>query len=187
MIVGGQATYLFARQEALSYAIDPFALFLLELEPYVQWTVRASQAVGKSFGIDLSVSERRLVRGAEDGTYNHEFVHATVAPRLEGWPFPELSIALSGDYWRSGGSDYWTAGGDVSLKLHPLITIAGGTAYALYTLDSLTGEERERVRSVYASLRWKIPPASLLEVRLSREDTALDTYHGLEVGVRHGF
>ncbi len=187
LILEGQATYLFARQEALSYAIDPYALFLLELEPYIQWTVRASQAVGRMFGVDLSISQRKLVRGAEDGAYNHEFVHATVAPRLEGWPIPELSIALSGDYWRSGGSDYWTAGGDVGLKLHPLITIAGGTAYALYTLDSLTGEERERVRSVYASVRWKFPPASLLEVRLSLEDTALETYHGFEVGVRHVF
>lgn len=183
----GRVTYLFARQEALSYAIDPYALFLMDLEPYVQWTARASQALGEAFGIDLSVTQRKLVRGAGDSTYNHEFVHATVTPRADGWPFSELSVALSADYWRSTGSDYWTAGGDLAVKLHPLVTLGAGTSYALYVLDSLTGQERERVRSVYASLRWRFPPASMLEVRVTQEDTALETYLSLEVGIRHAF
>jgi hypothetical protein len=187
LVIDGQVTYLFERIEALSYALDPYALFLMDLEPYVQWTARASQDLGSLFGVDLSVSQRKLVRGAGEATYNHEFVHATASPRLNDWPVPGLSISVSADYWRSTGNDYWTAGADLSLKLHPLVTLGAGTGYALYSIDSLTGEERDRVRSVYATLRWKVPPASFLEIRVSLEDTPRETFHSLEVGVRHAF
>lgn len=187
LILDGQATYLFTSQKAQAYALDPYALFLMDLEPYVQWTARASQAFGTQFGVDLAVTQRMFVRGSEDTTFNHEFVHASATPRLDDWPIPGLSLSASADYWRSTGDDYWTAGGDAALKLHSLVTVGVGTSYSLYTIDFLTGQEHERVRSVYASLRWKFPPRSTLDVRITLEKNEIDTFHSLEVGARHDF
>ena len=187
LIVDAQATYLFASEKALAYAIDPYALFLMDVEPYVQWTLRASQALGAKFGIDFSVTQRKFVRGSEDEIYNHEFIHASLSPRADEWPVPGLSLSLSADYWRSTGDDYWTAGGDVSYKIHPLVAIGAGTSYALYTIDVFSGEERDRARLFYASLRWKLPPSSVLDVRVSWERNAIDRFRTVEVGARHEF
>ncbi|HXX92175.1 MAG TPA: hypothetical protein VEN81_00990, partial [Planctomycetota bacterium] len=72
LILHAQATYLFAQQEALALPLDPYATFLMPIEPYVEWAVRASQAIGRLFGVDLAVNQRKFVRGSEDEPYNHE-------------------------------------------------------------------------------------------------------------------
>ncbi len=187
LILNAQVTYLFAHEEALSYALDPYSTFLMAIEPYVEWTVRASQALGAAFGVDLVATQRKFVRGSEDATYNHEFVHASVTPHASDWPIPGLSIALSADYWRSTGNDYWTSGADLSIKIHPLVTIGAGTSYALYSIDALTGEEHDRVRTLYGSLRWKFPPHSVLDLRITQERNSIDTFYAFEVGARHDF
>jgi hypothetical protein len=187
LILDATATYLFEQIQALSFPLDPYALFLMNLEPYVQWTVTASQALGPLFSLDASLSQRTFVRNGQDSTYNHEFTHAAISPRIAGWPLQGFSLAVSAEYWRSPGTDYWTAGADVSLRILPMITLGAGTSYALYSIDSLTGEEHDRVRSISVTLRWKLPPASLIDLRLSLEESPGATFHVLEVGVRHGF
>jgi hypothetical protein len=187
LLLHAQATYLFAQEEALSYPLDPYATFLMAIEPYVEWTVRASEAIGRNFGVDLAATQRKFVRGSEDAPFNHEFTHGSVTPHLADWPIEGLSISVSADYWRSTGANYWTSGADVAFKLHPLLTIGAGTSFALYTIDGLTGEEHDRVRLVYGSIRWKFPPSSVLDLRITREANAIGTFYTLEVGARRDF
>jgi len=187
LVADGLVTYLFKEMEEHSYPLDAYSSFMMTLEPYLQWTVRASQALGTLVSIDGIVSQRILVHGAQDSTYNHEFVHATLAPRLSGWPIEGLSLSVSGDYWRSTADDYWTAGADLSFRVQKEITLGAGSSYALYSVDAFTGEEHQRVRLFYGTTQWKFGASSVLDVRLSYEVTSDDTFRVLEVGVRHAF
>jgi hypothetical protein len=187
LAVQAHGTWLFERQHAHAYAIDPYALFLPEQEPYALGTLRVSKSLGERFGIDASVSARELVRGGREGDYNHEFVRWTLSPRADGWPAAAVSLSVAADVWRSTGDEVWTLGGDASWRPHPRLTLAAGTAFALWTLDELTGEERERVRSVYATLRWRTPSTAVLDARVMVERTDLDSFTTVEVGVRHAF
>jgi hypothetical protein len=131
--------------------------------------------------------DRRLVRDGEEGPYNHEFTRLGAAPRLDGWPWSGLSVAAPVDWWDSTKDDFWTAGVDVALRVHAAVTLGGGSAYALYVVDALTGEERERVRSFYASARWKLTGATTLNLRFSVEENDVETYRAFEAGVTHAF
>lgn len=186
-LLEAQATYLFERQQALSYAIDPYSLFLIDLEPYVQSSLRASQSLGGGFFLESSATVRELTKKEDEGVYNREFVRWNVTPRANGWPISEISLALSGDYWRSTADDFWTVGGDLSWTLHPAIEAGAGSSYALYSLDLFTGEEHERVRLVYTSLRLRLAEGSFIDARFSIEENDVDRFKMLEVGVRRAF
>jgi hypothetical protein len=187
LILDAQASYLHERQQALSYPIDPYSVFLFELEPYLQGSLRASKAFGAAFSLDLSYTRRELAKDEDEGAYNHEFSRLTIAPRTSGWPLRSLSLALSGDLWNSSRDEFWTAGGDLAWQASPRLSLGAGTAYALYTIDAFTGEERERVRSVSVSLRWKWLTGSIFDARFSIEEGAEDRFRALEVGIRHAF
>lgn len=187
LVVDLQATYLYEPQNELSYPIDPFTTIVFDLEPYLLMAGRVSQALGAHLAVDLSASDRRLVRGGAEGPYNHEFTRWTVAPRLDGWPWPALSLSGSFDRWESTGDDFWTAGGDLALRLHRAFQAGAGSGYALYTIDAFTGEEKERVRTAYGSLRWTIDPATVLDLRFSVEENDFGTWRSFEAGVRHAF
>lgn len=179
--------YAYEAQQAQSYALDPYATFLYDLEPFLDLSVRASQALGPHLAVDGAVTERRLVRGGREGPYNHEFTRWSAAPRLDAWPWDLLSVAASFDYWESSGDDFWTAGGDLTVRLAAGLTAGAGTSYALYVVDLLTGEERERVRTWFLSLRAELQGATRMDLRFTLEENALDDFRVLELGVRHAF
>jgi hypothetical protein len=179
--------YAYERQQALSYALDPYATFLFDVEPYLELGARLSQALGRHVGVDAGLLERRLVRGGEEGAYNHEFTRWTLAPRVDAWPWEALSVSASVDFWESTRDDFWTAGGDATLRLHPRVSVGAATSYALYMIDALSGEERERVRTFSGLLRWTLDDGTRIDLRFTHEENELGTWRVLEVGVRHAF
>jgi hypothetical protein len=134
--------------------------------------------------LDVAWTERRLVRGGEEGLYNHEFTRWSAAPRLD---FEAVSLAGAVDYWDSDADDFWTVGGDVVWRFFPGWAAGLGSGYALYVIDAFTGEERERVRTYYGTLRWTIDGASRLDLRFTLEENAFDDFRVVEVGIRHAF
>lgn len=187
LLLQARVNYLFKTQQAFSYPLDPYSLFLLELEPYVQFDVRASKNFGAHFGLDGSVTVRELSEDGDEAPYNHEFVRWNLTPRADGWPIEGISMAVPVDFWDSSRDDFWTVGWDLLWRAHPRLALGAGTSYALYTVDAFTGEERERVRALYGTVRFKLAEGSTLDVRLSLEENDLDTFRTLEVGVRHAF
>ncbi len=182
-----QATYVFHRITALSYAIDPYASFLMDLQPYLDVRLRASKSFGDVFWIDASYTARRLVREGVETAYNHEFNRFEVTPRLTNWPMDGLSLSVSADFWNSPADRFWTVGGDVAWAVHRDVTLSGGSSYALYSLDSFTGEEHDRVRIYYGALRWKVTQGSFFEVRYTFEESVIDRFRIVEFGFRHAF
>jgi len=180
-------TYVFHQIEALSYPLDPYSSFLMNLEPYVDLTARASKGFGPYFSIDGSFTARELVRSGVETTYNHEFKRAEVAPVFRNWPLAGLSLRIAGDYWNSDSENFWTWGADLTLPLHRSITLLAGTSYSLYSVDQFTGEEHDRVRLYTVALKWQVTRESCIEVRVTREENSVDTFHIIEMGFRHAF
>jgi hypothetical protein len=179
-----QGTYVFHRIEALSYPLDPYSSFLMDLQPYFDLVVSLS----KSFGavvLDASYTLRRLVRNGIETTYNHEFDRIEIAPTIR--PIDELSFRFSADFWNSSGSDFWTVGGDLAWTVHKDIVLAAGSSYALYSVDQFTGEEHERARTYSVGLKWRVSRLSSIDARFYYEQTTIGDFRTLEVGFRHAF
>jgi len=180
-------TYVFHQIEALSYPLDPYASFLMDLQPYVDLTLRASKGFGSNFSIDAAFTARELVGDGVETTYNHEFRRVEIAPTLRDWPGPGVLLRLTWDYWNSTEDDFSTLGGDLSIPLHRDITFSFGSSYALYVIDAFTGEERERARLYTFGLKWQTTPSSCIDLRFTLERNDIDTFHILEMGFRHAF
>jgi hypothetical protein len=187
LMVNAQLAYLFESTQALSYAIDPFSIFLLDLEPYWQASLTISKTLGPRFSVDASAVVRELAKDDDETDYNHEFRRYSLTPRTSDWPLRGLSLAVSLDFWQSSADDFWTAGGDATWAVTKDVRIGVGTSFALYTIDAATGEERERVRSVYATFRWRFVKDTTLDVRASIDRDPDDTYTTIDVGVRRAF
>jgi len=182
-----QATYVFQRIEVHSYGLDPYASFMMAMEPYLDLTARGSKSFGSEFGIDASVTSRKLTRSATESDYNHEFLRVNVSPRLINWPLQDVSISAGADYWDSTADDFWTVSGDVAWAVRKDLTLSAGSSYALYSIDAFTGEEHERVRSYSLTIKWKFAAATSLDARFILEKNDLDRFRILDFGVRHVF
>lgn len=180
-------TYVFHEIAALSYPLDPYSSILMELQPYIDLTVRASKGFGSFFSIDAAFTSRELAEHGTETTYNHEFRRVELAPTLRNWPGDGVLLRFAWDYWNSTEDDFSTLGGDLAIPLHRDITFSFGSSYALYVIDAFTGEERERARLYTFALRWQTTPASCIDARFTLEESDIDTFHILEVGFRHAF
>lgn len=187
LVLDLRLAYLHERIQALSYPLDPFATFLLELQPYVDSSIRASKTIGGPLAVDASFTVRELADDGDESAYNHEFRRVSLAPRMDGFPWPELSVVVTADFWSSSADDFWTLGGDAALALSATLTVSAGSSYALFTADAFTGEERERVRLYYASMRWRPAKGVDVQLRVERERNDLDTFHAVTAGVGHAF
>lgn len=187
LVLDFRVAYLHERIQALSYPLDPFATFMLDLQPYVETSVRASKTIGGPLVVDASFTLRELADDGDESVYNREFRRVSVAPRLDGFPWPDLSVVMTADLWSSSADDFWTLGGDVSLALSATLTVSAGSSYALFTADAFTGEERERVRIYYAALRWRPVKGIDVQMRGEQERNDLDTFHAVTAGIGHAF
>ena len=182
-----KAYYLFEQQQALSYGLDGFAVFLLPIEPYYQLSLAASQELSGHFGVEGAVTARQLEDADSEGAYNHEFSRWSLTGRSRDWPAKGWSVSATGDFWQTRNDDFWTAGGAVTWEITAGIKADLASAYTLYSIDALTGEERERVRSISLGLRWKVKPDVTADARFTAEENDVDGFRTLDVGVRYAF
>lgn len=179
--------YLFEQQQALSYALDGYVVFLVPIEPYYQLTVSASQDLGASFGIDGAVSIRELEDPGDEAAYNHEFSRWSLTGRSRDWPAKGWSIHVTGDLWETRVDDFWTVGGGVAYEISDAVKADLTSAYTLYMVDATTGEERERVRLVSLGVRWKVNADVFADGRFTAEENDIDGFRTLDVGIRYAF
>jgi hypothetical protein len=182
-----QGTYVFREIDVLSYALDPYASFLMDLEPYFEISIRASKGFGEYVSIDAAFTARELVRDVPETTYNHEFKRVEISPMIRRWPLEGLSLRVSADWWNSSATDFWTISGDLAWDVHRVLTLSVGSSYALYSVDAFTGEERQRVRTTSFGVKWMVSKGSSIDVRFMLEDTAIGTFRVFEFGFRHAF
>jgi hypothetical protein len=182
-----KAYYLFEQQQALSYGLDGFAVFLLPIEPYYQFSLGVSQEVSEHFGADIAVTARQLEDPGDEGAYNHEFSRWGATGRSRDWPAKGWSVSITGDFWQTRSDDFWTAGGAVTWEVTESFKADLASSYTLYTIDALTGEERERVRSISVGLKWKAKPGVTADTRFTAEENDVDSFRTVDFGVRYAF
>lgn len=182
-----RATYVFETQHALSTAIDPYTVFLLDLDPYVQADARVAKDLGVHWTIEGSGMIRRLARGAEESDYNHDFNRWGIAVRVRDAEKPVWSASATVDRWTSPERAVATLGGDVSWEPTRALRFTAGSSYALYRIDAFTGEERQDVRTAHLSARWKPAEGTWIDLKLRTDLDEFERISAVEAGVRHAF
>jgi len=182
-----RAYYLFEQKQAHSYGLDAYVVFLVPVEPYYQLSVAASKELSEVFGLDAAISARQLENESDEADYNHEFARWSLTARSSKWPTKDLSVSLTGDFWQTEDDDFWTAGGAVTWQIAEQVKAVISSSYSLYSIDGLTGEERDRVRSLTVALRWRARDDLYADVRYTAEENDIDTFSIFDIGARYAF
>jgi hypothetical protein len=179
--------YLFEQQQALSYALDGYVVFLVPIEPYYQLTVNASQDIGTNFGVDATAAIRQLENPSDEAPYNHEFSRWSLTGRSRDWPSKGWSFSVTGDLWQTSDDDFWTMSGGLTWQASEDVRADLSSAYTLYMIDAVTGEERERVRLLSLGVRWKVNADLFADGRFTAEDNDIDDFYTFDAGIRYAF
>jgi len=187
LTVDVRAYYLFEQQQAHSYGLDAYVVFLVPVEPYYQLSVAASKELSEIFGLDAALTARQLESESDEADYNHEFTRWSFTARSSRWPTRDLSVSMTGDFWQTQDDDFWTAGAAVNWQIAEHVKAVVSSYYTLYSIDGLTGEERERVRALTLALRWKATDTLFADVRFTAEENDIDTFRIFDIGGRYAF
>jgi hypothetical protein len=167
---------------------SPFVATLGVYEPFFQWQVDGGGPLVGSLDLAAGYARRRLIEGAEEGLFNHEFDHAYAIATLGACPWPSTSLHLRGDGWNGGGRDLVAVGGGLEARLGEKKEWRGeiGTDYALYRVDVQTGQERLDDRRFYGRVRRKIGERLDFGIGYRYEVDDIDRYHVADVvlGIR---
>ncbi len=147
---------LLERQNALVEELDPFSSVLFGLFPYRQARLLASRSFGEAFDLAGGLDLRRVSDSGDVTDFNRDFDHGFVTATCHHVVFDGTSVSVTGDTWDGGGeTDIDTWGADVTHEWSPDVKASVGSSYALYKNDFFLGEERDHVRTWYATLRCR--------------------------------
>ena len=168
-------------QKDLAVPFDPFFATLFELFPFYQITLLASKS-WDDFVLQTGLDVRRVDDADDIGEFNRDFERYYFTTSI-GQPLPwDLSMALTGEVWRSDNNDVQTWGVDVSRQLGKRWSASLGSFYSLFKYDFYLNEERDDIRVYYAYLRHRASWASNWWVRYEFEDNDIDGFHRLRLG-----
>jgi hypothetical protein len=188
---GFSGTFRAARQNGVvdfqSSEISPFVFIEGSYAPYYQLTLDLHQPIAERFGVGGGFDIRQLEDASDEGLYNHSFRNFYIqADASQLWPGSKLSARV--DYWNSvGGDDIESFGVELEQKVLDFLRVRVGTSYSLYRIDLFTGLEKERDRSYYAKLRWRLWRGLDLDTDYQYEKDSITEYHTLTVGLRKWF
>jgi hypothetical protein len=177
---------LLQTQGSLVLELDPFYSAMQELYPYWQ----AGGLIGKGIAEHVEVQAGADVRHVEDvadvGTFNRDYERyygtLNLYDLVDG-----LTLAGTGDLWYSEGQDIRTWGADITYRCSEATRVSGGSYYSLYKFDLYLNSERDHVRTYYLRVQHKASKAWVLDGSYEFEQTDLDDFHGLRLGVTWHF
>lgn len=172
---------LLRNQNFLAYDLDYLTYVVGEYSRYTQWDVKASKQFGDKAWVDFGTSVRILWESDDESQFNHEFQRYFVSP---GCNISKIvSVSLTGEVWRSGGTPIETYGADIKILPCKEAVVNVGTNFSLYKYDILVEKELQRVRTYYAGVSTKqIPGTSVrLGVEYSLEQDGIENYSRLMI------
>jgi hypothetical protein len=147
---------LFETQGALASEFDPFNQALLAYHPYRQLSASLTQTVDRHLAWDLGVTLRRLARDRDAGQFNRDFDRGNLALHVTDVFGAGSTLSLSADAYETGGRDTAAVGIDYRARLGDDVELTAGSLYALYKYDFVTQVERDRVRTWFGGLRYRV-------------------------------
>jgi hypothetical protein len=186
-----QATWyeLLQTQSALPLEIDPFYEQLQDWFPFRSLQLLASKGIVDWLSLQGGLDARRVSAEDDVGEFNRDFDRWFVTAILDGEPSKALhdfDLSLTYESWSGGGEDIGTWGADLGLE-RGRTRASIGNYFALYKFDVVQGEEREDVYTYYLRFVRELGASTKADLRYEYEDSDLDDYHTLRLGVTWQF
>jgi len=178
---------LLTTQKSLASEVDPYFATLSELFPYQQIGLLASKGLSTKVRVQAGVDLRRVSDDGDIGQFNRDFERYFGTVTLLDTFSSGITSNLTGEIWNGGGSDIETWGLDLAKSFSKAFEASAGSVYALYTVEDLTGEERDHVRTYYVRLRWKRTAATTWDLRFDVEDMDPDPIETVRAGLTWRF
>lgn len=173
-------------QKDQSLQLDPFFSTLFEYFPFHQVGVLASKGIGDNVIVQGGADLRRVEDEDDVGAFNRDFERYFLITTFDDLPH-DLSLALTGETWKSAGSDIDSWGVDVSRDFGEEMTASLGTYYSLFKYNYYLDEERDHVRTYFANVRLRKGGSASFDMRYEFEDNDFDEFHVLRLGATWRF
>ncbi len=180
----------FRTQNELSNELSPFFDVLGPSFPYRSYDARIRKFFGKHLSVDLGYFQRSLVHSSQENAFNRQFHRTYAVFDLIDLFIDRLSLALTGEEWKSGQQRVQSAGFDIGYAFTPgrrSPKMNAGSYYSLYKYDYyISLGERTNVRTYYVKVI--LPFAQRYSVNGSYEyENSLEEYQTAKLGIRYDF
>ncbi len=180
----------FRTQNELSNELSPYFDVLGQSFPYRSYDARIRKFFGRHLSVDLGYFQRSLVHRGQEDAFNRQFHRTYAVFDLIDLFIDRLSLALTGEEWKSGQQKVQSAGFDVGYAFSPgrrSPKMNAGTYYSLYKYDYYVSlGERTHVRTYYVKVF--LPFAQRYSVNGSYEyENSLEEYQTAKLGIRYDF
>lgn len=170
--------------EQFTTEFDPYYSILHTLEKYDQVRLRAV----KGFGETITVETGADVKDSDnEGVYNRDVSRVYVIPTFDRIPWEDSELSFVLERWSGDGDRMETYGGEITHHFRDDLEATLGTDYSLYGYDAFRDRERNRVRSVYTDVRWKLREDLEVRLRYVHEEDDDRTYDVLTLGFTLAF
>ncbi len=174
-------------QADFAYEFDPFYATLQEYQPFGQYRLLVSKALGDDLRLDVGGDLRDLEDGDDENFLNHGYERGYATVVLSDLVTHGLDLSLTGDAWNSDDQDIRTWGVDVTWTPDSTWRASVGSSYALYKYDVAQDVERDDVRVWYARARRKLDTAWTIDLAYEYEDDDFDDYQQITAGATWHF
>lgn len=161
---------LLREQEDAVLEADAFYPVLGMQVPYADGRLLVSKGFGDSLNLDLGVDVRRLTGGDMPSDFNREYERWYGTLDLMDQVVQGSSLSLTGEWWRSDGTETASGGLDVTCPVGAASKVSLGTAHYLYKYDPASGDERVDVQTYYLEIEHKPTAAWRLSAEYQLED-----------------
>jgi hypothetical protein len=162
---------------------DPYTAVLGESFAWHQFDIQASKRLSENWIVDVGFTIRELDDDDDEGPFNREFVRGWATLTAQGWPTPELEVALTGEFWDGDADSAASAGFEVAWKATEFLRLRVGTYYSLYKYDLFIVDEREDATTLYLKARWRFAEDFRFDGRYEFETGDEGDYHTLWIGL----
>jgi hypothetical protein len=180
-----QASYyrLLETKEEFATEFDPYTNVIQDFTRYQQGDLRASKGFGDHFDVAAGASERRLLAGEEETTFNHDTRRLYVTPSVYDIPWKGTSISATAEQYSGEGERLTTWALDVTHKFGKSLKVSVGSDYSLYTYGPVATEERTNVRSAYARAKFPLTKSLTADIRYTWEKDDVETFQVLTLAL----
>jgi len=178
-LVQGSYYELLQTEGSLAEELDPFFDTLQEFFPFSLSRVLLSKTFEEGYVLEGGADVRRVDDSEDEGEFNRDYERYHLTGTVEDFAVEALALSLTGDYWTSDGSDTNSWGVDLTREMSDELRASIGSFYQLYKNDFLLDEEREDVRTVYVSVRYRPEKHLTWGLGLEHEDSDIGDFNTL--------